>query len=547
MTGEMRAVSTRNKAPSSSHAKNFYLWRTQLANQLTLLILLHFAMKNFTWIALLASCQVAWAQDNVPSKYADLITVSDLKENLSILASDALEGRKTGTRGQKMAAAFISNYFQELGLSAPVNGSHYQPIDLYSLSPADIYIKASANRYDNFGEIFYYGSADSNGEISTDVIFVGKGTEADLATLDFKDKAVAIQTDGLSFGVLSGLRKVATQVREKGAKMIFFIPTSSTTDFKTFATQMQSFLSGGNLTLTRPDPANPNKGVFFITQAIAEKIFATTASKLTSAATAAPAKKALAKIKPGKISYQVAMNTKVVKSENILGFMEGTDKKDEVVVITSHYDHIGINSTGKGDVINNGADDDGSGTVSVLQLAKAFAQAKKEGKGPRRSILFMTVTGEEQGLFGSEYYSEHPIFPLANTVVDLNIDMIGRRDPEHKDKPDYVYVIGSDKLSSELHEINERNNKAFTKLDFDYLYNDENHPTNLYKRSDHWNFAKKGIPIAFFFDGIHEDYHQVTDEVSKIEFDLLAKRAKIVFYTAWEVANRDGRLVVDKK
>jgi hypothetical protein len=504
-------------------------------------------MKKLNWLLFVLAAHTGFAQDNPATKYADLITTHELKENLTILASDALEGRKTGTRGQKMAAAYISHYFQELGLSAPVNGSHYQPIDLYRVSPADIYVKVGATRIDNYSDMFYYGSADSGGEIALDVVFVGKGTDADFAQVVVKDKAVAIQSDALSFGSLSGIRKLATTVREKGAKMIFIIPNSSAADFKTFAEQLKGFFSGGNLTLTKPDGNSLNKGIFFLTTAVAEKLFNTTSAKLNDAAAAPAAKKKLTKVKPGKISYQVAMNVNVVKSENILGYLEGTDKKDELVIITSHYDHIGVNPNGSGDVINNGADDDGSGTVSVLQIAKAFVQAKKEGRGPRRSILFMTVTGEEQGLFGSEYYSEHPVFPLEKTVVDLNIDMVGRRDPEHKDKPDYVYVIGSDKLSSELHEINERNNKTYTKLDFDYLYNDENHPTNLYKRSDHWNFAKKGIPIAFFFDGIHEDYHQVTDEVSKIEFDLLAKRAKIVFYTAWEVANRDGRLVVDKK
>lgn len=504
-------------------------------------------MKKIYFISLLCLSQFGWAQENSAVKYAELITTSDLKENLSILASDALEGRKTGTRGQKMAAAFISNYFSELGLTAPVNGSHYMPIDLYSVTPADIYLKAATQRYSNFSEIIYLGSVDSGGEISTEVVFAGKGTEADYANLDVKDKAVAIQIGSLSFGIMAGLRKVSALARDKGAKMIFYIPASTADEFKTFAAQMQGYLSSGNLSLNKPDATSPNKGAFFITQAIAEKLFKTTTAKLDAAAAADPAKKALVKIKPATVSYQVAMNIKNVKSENILGYMEGTDKKDELVVITAHFDHIGKNSTGTDDVINNGADDDGSGTVSVLQIAKAFTQAKKEGKAPRRSILFMTVTGEEQGLFGSEYYSEHPTFPLANTVVDINIDMIGRRDPEHKGKPDYVYVIGADKLSSELNEINERNNKEHEKLDFDYLYNDENHPTNLYKRSDHWNFAKKGIPIVFFFDGIHEDYHQVSDEVSKIEFDLLAKRAKTAFYTAWEVANRDGRLVVDKK
>lgn len=504
-------------------------------------------MRKFYTFVVLCISIFANAQDATVSKYAGIITEPELKDNLSILASDALEGRKTGTRGQKMAAAFISNYFSELGLAGPVNGSHYMPVDLYSVKPGDIYVKAGATRFSNFSEIVYLGSADSGGEVATEVVFAGNGTEADLAYLEVKDKSVAIITEPFSLGLLSGLRKLAAAARDKGAKMVFFIPKGTAEEFKVPASQLQGYLSGGNLSLEKPNPDNPNKGVFFLNPVAAEKIFATNLAKLEELAKEDVAKKKLKKLKAAKLSYQVNMAVANVKSENILGFMEGTDKKDEVVVITSHYDHIGKNDGTTGDQINNGADDDGSGTVSVLQIAKAFAQAKKDGKGPRRSILFMTVTGEEQGLFGSEYYSEHPVFPLDKTVVDINIDMIGRRDPEHKGKPDYVYVIGSDKLSSELHEINERNNKTYEKLDFDYLYNDEKHPTNLYKRSDHWNFAKKGIPIVFFFDGIHEDYHQVTDEVSKIEFDLLAKRARIAFYTAWEVANRDSRLSVDKK
>ena len=157
----------------------------------------------------------------------------------------------------------------------------------------------------------------------------------------------------------------------------------------------------------------------------------------------------------------------------------------------------------------------------------------------------MTVTGEEKGLLGSEYYSEHPVFPLENTVVDLNIDMVGRRDPQHKDSAPYVYVIGSDKLSADLHTLSENVNKTYTNLIFDYTYNDQNHPERLYYRSDHWNFARKNIPIIFYFDGIHEDYHAPSDETTKIEFDLLTKRAQCVFYTAWEIANREQRILVD--
>jgi len=308
---------------------------------------------------------------------------------------------------------------------------------------------------------------------------------------------------------------------------------------------MGGFVRGGRMSLQKGGAPNADKGSFFINQPVAEKIFSTTYAKLKTAAED-PKHKAVGKVKPGKASYGVTVGTTTIKSENVLGYLEGTDKKDEVIVVTAHYDHIGVGGQGE-DKINNGADDDGSGTVSVLEIAKAFAKAKKEGHGPRRSILFMTVVAEEQGLHGSNYYTQNPVYPLANTVVDLNIDMIGRTDPEHKDKPDYVYVIGSDKLSKELHDINELQNKDHTQMALDYTYNDEHHPTNLYQRSDHWNFAKNNIPIIFYFDGIHEDYHKPSDEVSKINFDLLAKRAQLVFYTAWELANRPERIANDKK
>ena len=228
-------------------------------------------------------------------------------------------------------------------------------------------------------------------------------------------------------------------------------------------------------------------------------------------------------------------------SENVLGYLEGTDLKDELLVITSHYDHIGIT----GDQINNGADDDGSGTAAVLELAEAFAQAKAAGHGPRRSILFMTVSGEEKGLFGSEYYTDHPVFSLDSTIANLNIDMVGRIDPTHEADSAYVYVIGSDRLSTELHEINETANARYTQLDLDYTYNAPDDPNRFYYRSDHYNFAKHGVPIIFYFNGTHADYHKPTDTVDKISFDLLRERARLVFYTAWQLANQDRRIEVD--
>jgi len=235
-------------------------------------------------------------------------------------------------------------------------------------------------------------------------------------------------------------------------------------------------------------------------------------------------------------------NENLPDSENIWAFIKGSEKPEEVLVISAHYDHIGV----KNAEINHGADDDGSGTVAVLEIAKAFQKAKDEGHGPKRSILFLHVTGEEHGLLGSKYYSENPLFPIANTITDVNIDMIGRRDEIHKDSNDYVYIIGSDYLSSDLYTICEEANKNYIKTNLDYTFNDRNDPNRFYYRSDHYNFAKKGIPAVFLFNGVHADYHKPTDTADKIEFDALAKRAQLAFAIAWELANRDNRPVVDK-
>lgn len=227
-------------------------------------------------------------------------------------------------------------------------------------------------------------------------------------------------------------------------------------------------------------------------------------------------------------------------SENIWAFIEGSEKPDEIVVVSAHYDHVGV----KGGQVYNGADDDGSGTVAILEIAKAFQKAKKEGHGPKRSILILHVTGEEHGLHGSRYYSENPLFALSQTIANVNIDMIGRHDEFHGDS-NYIYLIGSDYLSSDLQQICVDANKDL-QLVLDYKYNERSDPNRFYYRSDHYNFAKNGIPSVFLFSGTHADYHQPGDDVDKIEFDALLKRTKYAFAIAWELANRDKRPVVDK-
>ena len=229
-------------------------------------------------------------------------------------------------------------------------------------------------------------------------------------------------------------------------------------------------------------------------------------------------------------------------SENVLAFIEGKEHPEEVIIISAHLDHLGVENN----EIYYGADDNGSGTSALLQIAQAFKAAETDGYKPKRSILFLHVTAEENGLYGSRFYVKNPVFTLENTICDLNIDMIGRVDAIHKDNKNYLYLIGSDRLSTELHYISERVNNKYYNINLDYTYNDENDRSRFYYRSDHYNFAKNNIPVIFYFNGTHEDYHLPTDTPDKIDYDLLTLRSKLIFATAWQLANQDDRLVVDK-
>jgi len=230
-------------------------------------------------------------------------------------------------------------------------------------------------------------------------------------------------------------------------------------------------------------------------------------------------------------------------SKNVISYVEGNEKPEEVIIISGHSDHEGFTRT----AIFNGADDNGSGTAAILEIAQAFKTAKENGNGPKRSIAFLHLTAEELGLEGSKYYTANPIFPLQNTVANLNIDMIGRIDERHYDNPNYIYIIGADRLSTELHYISEAANNQFTDLELDYIYNDENDGNRYYYRSDHYNFAQEGIPVIFYFNGEHEDYHKITDTAEKLDYELLERRTKLIFTTAWYLANSDERIKVDKE
>jgi len=517
---------------------------------------------------LLLITTLAYSQDDA-TKYAESITPEDLKKHLVVIASDSMEGRDTGSRGQKKAAEYVSGYFKEYGLqpaatAADGSKSFLQKYNLYKRSWGDVYVKADGKQYAFNKDFYVNGILDIPQEINTPVVLAGYGIEEqkynDYANLDVKDKSVIIfdgepKSESGNY-LISGTSEkskwsapVSWQNKvklalEKGAKYIFIITEKTGEDLNKEIRQRAVMARRFSSPTLKPVTESPNNvASFVVSTEIAAQILHTSVQKLSKEKTEIDKTgKPLSKSTTGNVAVKAVRVSEIIETENVAAYMEGTDKKDEVLVISAHLDHIGISPNGE---INNGADDDGSGTVSLLELAQAFSKAKADGKGPRRSILFLNVTGEEKGLFGSEYYSENPIFPLKSTIADLNIDMIGRVDEAHKNDPKYVYVIGADKLSSQLHAISEEANKKYVNYKLDYTFNDAKDPNRFYYRSDHYNFAKMGVPVIFYFTGVHEDYHRPGDDVEKIMFDKQAPIVKLVFHTAWELVNREERIVVD--
>ncbi|WP_293931562.1 M28 family peptidase [Sphingobacterium sp. UBA6645] len=510
------------------------------------------------------SCSMA--QNPTQSKYAELLTVESAKAHLTTLTSKEYAGRGTGQEGGQKAAEYIANTFKELGLKPAVNGSYFQPVALEKSSYAVEQFKINTHEFTNGKDFFVQGSNDLACFDANEIVFVGYGIQSekynDLKGLDIAGKIVMFISDGEPTdnngnSLITGTKNQsewATSRFKKAQELMKLKPKLIIATGKQTSDMIARFggrLTGGRFMLRSEEKKSQSTGS---TAAPVVNITLETANQVL-AAKKTTVEKALAKIntskKPNSFVVKADVKAKMgVKAEefndpNVLGVIEGTDKKDEIVIISGHYDHDGILPDG---TFFPGADDNGSGTVGVLELAKAFAAAKKDGHGPRRTILFMGFAAEEKGLLGSSYYSEHPIFPLANTVTCLNMDMIGRIDDKHlAGNHNYIHAIGSDMLSSELKAINEEANKTYTQMELDYMYDDPKDPMRIYYRSDQYNLAKHGIPVIFFFSGLHPDYHTPNDTVDRIDFNMMTKREKLVFHTAWEIANRDNRLVVDKK
>lgn len=477
--------------------------------------------------------------DSIALRYAGTITPHELREHLTIIASDAYMGRDTGKEGQKMAAAYLKDQFIKAGIPpvpapdpAMIVDGYFQPFDVVETRSGTITLEKDGRSYRYGRELIYFQETLREGEQVNGLVFVPARVQLPDARLN--GRAVWMDADGRKgLAALGSLRSRMDALRTSGVALVF-VSIEGISDVMSVVHVEDTRMRLADQK-QQPDKSAREPQVIIVDKAAMNSLIGR----------ALPAKwnrkKKLVEV-PANFAIHVTEGEQRLTTENVLAYIEGTDKKDELVVLTAHYDHVGV----KDGVVYNGADDDGTGTVAMIEIAEAFAEAKAAGHGPRRSVLVMTVSGEEKGLLGSRYYSDNPVFPLANTVADLNIDMIGRRDSAHATSAPYIYVIGSDRLSTGLHDANERANSTYVKLDLDYTFNAESDPNRFYYRSDHYNFARKGVPSVFYFSGVHEDYHQPDDDVEKIDFDLLHQRTLLTFHTAWILANQEQRIVVDR-
>lgn len=527
-------------------------------------------MRVFFICVLVVASMSLWAQEAPLEdkkrfgavQFAETITAEDLKSYLTVLASDEFQGRETGTRGNTLAAEFLAEKLESFGIAhIPGTETYFQDVAFTRMKWDKLNFSIGGSSIEHKRDFVMVPPLNPNENIdisAEEVVFLGYGIHDDSYS-DYKGKDVRgkvlivyngepTDVDG-NYRITGGKNTSDWSVNNElklsaaktaGAKALIIIDDQIRENVGRYRAE----LIGGTTLMGDPEELGGKYCAnMLLSPTVAKRLLGKRMKKVIKARKKIEKK---GRFKPvvvkENIKIEAAKRVTSTPGVNVLAYIEGSDPlmKDEVVIISAHYDHVGM----RGQDIFNGADDNGSGTSGVLELAQAFQIAKDEGNGPKRSILCLFVTGEEKGLLGSQYYAEHPIFPLEKTVADINIDMIGRVDDKH-DNENYIYVIGSDRLSTELHQINESSNEKYVGLELDYTYNAVDDPNRFYYRSDHYNFAKNGIPSVFFFSGVHEDYHRPTDTVDKILFGKAAKITKLAFYNAWELANRKERIKVD--
>jgi hypothetical protein len=481
------------------------------------------------------------------------ITAKSMSARLHFIASPELEGRETTFRGQKVAARYIASEFQRLGLK-PIgdSGSYFQRFVVEATRLSDNANITVANGSGTTTFQFrsdFLALAPREKKIKGQVLFIGHMDTRVDSTIAKGRIILALpgrKEDARDTGVTPMRRIMFVRPFPGSVATIIVADDTGAGSVASLNARYNATIERGTMQVVGPN-ARAQRGIFdfpiCVTPRMAEAIVSETGRTVTQLRAAALLDSGFTPtaLNQTNVNIDLKRSREIKTTENVIGFLEGSDPKlkDQVIAFTAHYDHLGI---GAGGSVFHGADDDGSGTVAVIELAQAFAANPVK---PKRSLVFLTVVGEEKGLWGSDWYVKHPIIPLEKTVADLNSDMIGRMDQKHEDlkNPNYVYVIGSDKISTQLDSLLKLSNKESENITLDYTHNDEKDPQQYYRRSDHYNFARNGVPVIFFTTGEHPDYHQTTDTVDKVLFDRMERIVRLIYYTGWKVANLKGGLV----
>jgi len=506
----------------------------------------------------------------------DTISATQLRDYLSFIASDEMEGRDTPSRGLDTTARFLAMNLSHWGLKpAGDDGSYFQKISL----SRDIIDKAETRAQFNdqplvLGED-YIPVARPADIPATQLVFAGNGWFVKSKNIDAyrgldargKIAVIFAPANGIPRGItnadLAGSKRgedwmnAVEYAQKQGVLALIVVP-----DFQYLANwdrNRSRLTERGTMKVDKfQSPASATQiPQIVISPRVANFLFQgenRNAVQLFEAVFGGQPTEAFELNAQKKLSLTVKVKSEAATTQNVVAVFEGSDPvlKNEYVAMGAHYDHVGVGAPVKGDAIYNGADDDGSGTTALLAMAEALTKASVR---PKRSVLFVWHAGEEKGLWGSRYFTSYPTIPLEKIVTQLNIDMIGRSKPagdtnplnRELSGPNEIYVIGSRMMSMELGELIENVNKQYLNLTYDYRYDDPLDPNRFFFRSDHYNYARKGIPIAFFFDGEHEDYHRPGDSVDKIDFEKMQNVARTIYLTLWEVANRPARPKVDKQ
>ena len=497
-------------------------------------------MKTLLLKIFLLSFAFSNAQNDILLNASNSIKIDELKEKLYIYSSDEFEGRGTPSKGQELAVEYLANHYKNLGIPSVKKNSYLQAVPLQLESKPDISLSISDNNFTYYDDyISYSNGADMNYD-SVDMIFVGYGIDdpkySDYNDKDVKGKIVVVSggeplnkdedyfINGNNKSKWSNSREEISLkknvAKRKGALAMILVDESLHRKYR-YRYQYSDSGKGEQRMALGNDQEN-NFQVLLFSKKHKEFLFDDDL----------------------RLTMKFKKNVRKFTADNVVAYIKGSEFPDEYIILTAHLDHVGIQNG----EIYNGADDDGSGTVAMLEIAEAFTLAKEQGYGPKRSIVFLHVTAEERGLLGSQYYTDYePLVPLKQTIANLNMDMMGRADPNRGIRNlNYIYIIGSDILSNDLHDINMEANSNYANLELDFRFNDINDPNQFYYRSDHFHFVKNNIPAIFYFSGVHEDYHQPTDTAEKILYDVYKKRVKLIFHTAWGLANRDDKIRLNK-